>query len=215
MSLSSDPKPAFSPLSPGQMLGKYQIKQLIGRGGMAAVYRAHNPDLKQDVAIKVLYAQSLATENAIQSFRQEAQAVAALRHPNIIRVFDFHATDNLFFMVMELIDGPTLYQRVGNSKDGLSRSEALRIFTQLADAVAYAHEQGVIHRDIKSGNVLMLNDTHPILTDFGLARVMTSGSSVSGDQIAGRRLTCHQKLFWAKSSAEKVMFIRLAFYYMS
>ncbi|MHB8626173.1 MAG: bifunctional serine/threonine-protein kinase/formylglycine-generating enzyme family protein [Aggregatilineales bacterium] len=175
---TSLPNQPLSHLLPGQQLGKYEIKQLIGRGGMAEVYRALNPDLKQYVAIKVLHPQALDSESAIQQFRQEAQAVAGLRHPNIVRVFDFHASKNVFFMVMELIDGPSLHRLLATYPQGMPRPMALHIFTQLADAVAYAHEQGVIHRDIKPGNVLMLNNTHPVLTDFGLAR-MTNASRVS------------------------------------
>ncbi len=180
--LSNQP---LSNLAPGQQLGKYEIKQIIGRGGMAEVYRALNPDLKQYVAIKVLHPQALDSESAIQQFRQEAQAVAGLRHPNIVRVFDFHASKNVFFMVMELIDGPSLHRLLATYPQGMPRPMALHIFTQLADAVAYAHEQGVIHRDIKPGNVLMLNNTHPILTDFGLARMTSTARPSAAGIVAG------------------------------
>ena len=112
--LSSRSNNSFSSLQPGQKLGKYQIRQLIGHGGAAEVYRARNPDLNQDVALKVLHPNNLDTGDATRHFRQEAQAIAALRHPNIVRVFDFQTSNDLFYMVMELIDGPTLNQTLNN-----------------------------------------------------------------------------------------------------
>ena len=180
MSSNSAPNSRFS-LQAGQQLGKYQIKQLIGRGGAAEVYRALNPDLNQDVAIKVLHPDGFDMENSARRFRQEAQAIAALRHPNIVRVFDFSTTDDLFYMVMELIDGPTLHKMLNQYPHGMPKVLALDIFRQLADAVAYAHEQGIIHRDLKPSNALMLTDTHPVLTDFGLARALSNtGATVTG-----------------------------------
>lgn len=186
----------YSYLTAGQKLGKYEIKTLLGRGGMAEVYRALNPDLRQDVAIKVLHP-GLADPDAAQRFRHEAQAVAALQHPNIIRVFDFDTTTTLYFMVMELISGPTLRTVISHAPDGLPVDEALRIFKPLAEAVGYAHAHGTIHRDIKPGNVLMADNVRPVLMDFGLARIMgaermsatgqTSGTPtyMSPEQVAG------------------------------
>jgi serine/threonine protein kinase len=166
--------PSASPhsyLSPGFKLGKYEIKQLLGRGGMAEVYRALNPDLNQDVAVKVLHPHVVDTEAATIRFRQEAQAIAALTHPNIIRVFDFDIAGGIYYMVMELIDGPTLSQVMTNYQRGLPHEMALNVFRQIAEAVAYAHDRGTIHRDLKPGNVLMATNSRPVLTDFGLARI--------------------------------------------
>src|ERR1700732_2324873 len=92
----------LSYLSAGQKLGKYEIKSLLGRGGAAEVYRAYNPDLNHDVAIKLLHPNRLESSGTVAQLRREAQSIAALNHPNIIRVFDFQAEDHLFFMVMEL-----------------------------------------------------------------------------------------------------------------
>src|SRR5258706_11285916 len=153
--MSNSPTPSFSYLSPGQKLGKYEIRRLLGRGGMAEVYRALNPDLNQDVAIKVLHPHVVDTEAAISRFRREAQAIAALTHPNIIRVYDFDTINGVNFMVMELIDGPTLGALISQYPKGMPLDAALHIFTQLAEAVAFAHERGTVHRDIKPGNVLM------------------------------------------------------------
>src|SRR5215475_10734022 len=152
--MSNSPTPSFSYLSPGQKLGKYEIKALIGRGGMAEVYRALNPDLDRDVAIKLLYPQMLESDSEVRRFRREAQAIATLSHPNIVRVFDLQATADSFFMVMELIDGPTLRTVMKGYPNGMPAGIAINLFIQMANAVAYAHEQGIVHRDIKPANGL-------------------------------------------------------------
>lgn len=167
----SDVQP-YSYLKPGEMLGKYQIKALLGRGGMAEVYRALNPDLGQDVAIKVLHPHVVESADALTRFRQEAQAVAGLSHPNIIRVFDFSTQGRTHYMVMELITGKGLDAVLAAYPEGLPESEALKIFRQIAEAVGHAHAHGVIHRDIKPSNVLITETGRAILTDFGLSRVI-------------------------------------------
>src|SRR5215510_11242179 len=126
----SIPNRPLSYLSPGQKLGKYEIKSLLGRGGMAEVYRALNPDLNSDVAIKVLHPQVVETESSQTRFRKEAQAIASLSHPNIVRVFDFHADDQISFMVMELIEGPTLAQILRGYPQGMPRDLTVHIFRQ-------------------------------------------------------------------------------------
>jgi serine/threonine protein kinase len=162
----------FSYLSPGQKVGKYEIKALLGHGGMAEVYRALNPDLGQDVAIKVLRPHVLASADAVTRFRQEAQSIAALNHPNIVRVFDFEADGRLQYMVMELVNGNSLDKLIDRLPSGMPQESAVKLFRQIVDAVGYAHERGIIHRDIKPGNVLLAENDRAILTDFGLARVM-------------------------------------------
>ncbi|MBX3085752.1 MAG: SUMF1/EgtB/PvdO family nonheme iron enzyme [Anaerolineae bacterium] len=162
----------FSYLSPGQKLGKYEIKALLGHGGMAEVYRALNPDLGQDVAIKVLRPHILSSSDAVARFRQEAQSIAGLSHPNIVRVFDFSADGRLQYMVMELINGHSLDKLIDHLPKGMPQDMATKLFRQIVDAIAYAHERGIIHRDIKPGNVLLAENDRAVLTDFGLARVM-------------------------------------------
>jgi serine/threonine protein kinase len=161
----------LSYLSPGQKLGKYVIKALIGRGGAAEVYQASDPDLNRDVAIKLMHPNSLDAAHAISQLRHEAQAVAALNHPNIIRVYEFHAEHGIFFMVMELIGGPTLYTLIRKYPHGMPLPIVLNIFAQILNAVEYAHARGLIHRDIKPSNVLLADGFRPVLTDFGLAQV--------------------------------------------
>lgn len=164
-------QPKLSYLSPGQKLGKYEIRRLIGRGGMAEVYLAHNPDLNSDVAIKLLHPYIVNSEDMVRRFRQEAQAIASLNYPNIIRVFDFFANENTFYMVMEYVNGSNLRQLISEHSKGMPLPLLLQLFIPLAEAVAYAHEHGIVHRDIKPDNVLIADRTRPILTDFGIARV--------------------------------------------
>jgi len=161
-------------LKNGQTLGKYRIEGLIGRGNMAEVYRAFNPDLSQYVAIKVIHPMRLDDPETVARFRQEARAVASLSHPNILRVFDLDEQGGLSYMVMELIEGETLAKRIAAAPNGLPLSEVRRWFAQLCAALDYAHQRGVIHRDVKPSNIMIAADERLILTDFGLARLADS-----------------------------------------
>jgi serine/threonine protein kinase len=161
-------------LKNGQTLGKYRIEGLLGRGSMAEVYRAFNPDLAQYVAIKVIHPLRLDDPETVARFRQEARAAAALNHPNILRVFDLSEQDGLHYMVMELIEGETLAKRLAAAPKGLPLPEVRQWFRQLCDALDYAHQRGLIHRDIKPSNIMITADGRLILADFGLARLANS-----------------------------------------
>ncbi len=166
---------SVSYLQPDFQLGKYTIKSLLGRGGMAEVYRAYNPDLAQDVAIKVLNPSFVKSDEASTRFRREAQAIAGLSHPNIVRVYDFAVQDNYHYMVMELLDGVPLDELLHEYPQGMPYEQIKKYFSQLASAVSYAHEQGVIHRDIKPSNMIIVEE-RLVLTDFGLAKIMGQAS---------------------------------------
>ncbi|MCB9438597.1 MAG: SUMF1/EgtB/PvdO family nonheme iron enzyme [Anaerolineales bacterium] len=159
---------------PGSKLGKYEIKGLLGRGAMAEVYRATNPALNQDIAIKVMNPTMMESKEGAERFRREAQAIARLNHNHIVRVYDFDVQDGVHYMVMELLEGHTLREMILQSAGGLPPDRTRAIFKQIADAVGYAHQQGIIHRDIKPSNVVMVGE-RAVLTDFGLARL--SGQS--------------------------------------
>lgn len=174
----------------GQTLGHYQIVEKIGAGGMGEVYRAHDQHLQRDVALKILPAGLLADESLRKRFRREALAISKLNHPNIATVFDFATQDGVDFLAMEFIRGAPLTERV---KAGpLPNKEILRMGVQLLEGLAAAHEEGVIHRDLKPGNLMITSDARLKILDFGLATLVnpegvqeitlsiTDATSVSG-----------------------------------
>ena len=166
-------------LLPGSSLGRYQILELIGRGGMASVFRAHDPNLDRHVAVKVLPSYITDNPTLIDRFTQEAHSVARLVHPNIITVHDFGDDKGFTYIVMEHVTGGTLQDRLTRR---LTPSEALEFIAPLADALDYAHGQGIVHRDVKPSNVLLDADGKPILSDFGLARMLEGSSYLTGEQ---------------------------------
>ncbi len=163
----------------GKQLGKYKIIELLGQGGMAEVYKAYHPTLERHVAIKLIHAHLLNTAEATDRFRREAKVVAALRHHNIVQVHDFDVAENNFYMVMEYVPGVTLYdhlQKHHRYGRRLPLPEALTLFQTITAAVAHAHAQNIIHRDIKPANVLLTPEREPILTDFGLSKLVSDES---------------------------------------
>ncbi|HEY8641429.1 MAG TPA: serine/threonine-protein kinase, partial [Candidatus Dormibacteraeota bacterium] len=187
-------------LEPGTNLGPYRIVGEAGRGGMASVYKAHQAALARYVAIKVL-PDFFATEPGfLERFQQEAVAVAQLRHPNILAIFDYGDTDGVTYIVTEFVDGGTLAEQMGKP---LPVEYAVEILNPIAGALDYAHRRGVLHRDIKPSNVLLQHDGTPVLSDFGLAKMMMSANKritqsgmivgtpeyMSPEQCAGEDLT--------------------------
>ena len=159
----------------GQNLGRYRIVEPLGRGGMARVYRAYHPQLDRYVAIKVLRSDLVEEEEFLARFRREAQAVAALRHPNIVQVFDSDVQDDHYYMVMELLEGDTLRTRLNDYRareERLPLGESVRVLLDVLDALAYAHDQGMIHRDVKPANILLTRNGQAVLTDFGIAQIV-------------------------------------------
>ncbi len=167
---SSPPNPAKQ-----QVFGRYIIEEGIGGGGMADIFRAHDPRLDRPVAVKRLRPTLSGEEEVRARFQREAQALAGLRHPHIVQVYDFGIEDNHYYMVMEFIDGYDLKEHLNNLQAAgqtLSREESLRIATCVADALDYAHQRGMIHRDVKPSNILLTNDEGVFLTDFGVVRLL-------------------------------------------
>jgi len=156
-------------LAAGSRVGPYTIVALIGSGGMGDVYRARDPRLDRDVAIKVL--RSARDRVALDRFEREARAVASLTHPNALAVFDVGAENGVPYIVTELLAGTTLRKHLGKR---LPAGEALRIVRQIADVLTAAHEKGIVHRDLKPENVFLLPDGTVKLIDFGLARQVAS-----------------------------------------
>src|SRR6266498_1773143 len=176
-------------------LGKYELQQILGRGGMAEVWKAYDTQLRRAVAVKILHADLQNDPQFLARFEREAQAIASLHHPHIVQIYDFHvsrqpesAQDGLTcYMVMTYVEGQTLARFIRNrSRVGKIPpvEEIIHLFTAIGNAVDYAHQQGMIHRDLKPANILLdrQNTTRnpmgePILTDFGLARLLESPSS--------------------------------------
>jgi putative two-component system response regulator len=152
----------------GMTLGAYRLLDQIGRGGMASVHRAYHPALDRHVAIKVLPEFFAEDPDYRQRFLHEARSVARLTHPNILKVFDFGDEGGIPYIVMELVEGGTLGDRLGAP---MELHEVLGILAPLADALDHAHLRGVLHRDVKPSNILLRQDGTPVLADFGLAKM--------------------------------------------
>lgn len=168
----------------GTEIGPYTIIDELGQGGMARVYRARHRELDRTVAIKIMHQNSRANEALTARFNREAQIIARLEHPHIVPVYDYNWFEQQPYLVMKVIDGHTLKARM--QQGSLSDAEILAILTPVADALDYAHGNGVLHRDIKPSNIVITVNGHPYLTDFGLARLAASGeSSLSSDVLLG------------------------------
>jgi serine/threonine protein kinase len=160
----------------GQMLGRYRIVEALGEGGMAQVFKAFQPGLERVVAVKVLPEYYMRDERFLARFQREAQAIAQLSHPNILPVYDFGREGNLTFIVMQYVDGGTLKKLMG---DELSYERIGALLGQVADALDYAHGQGILHRDVKPGNILIERGQRALLSDFGLAKMVGSQEQIT------------------------------------
>ena len=163
-------------LRAGDTVGRYRIVAKLGQGGMATVYRAFQASLQRDVALKVLRPGFSQDAEFRGRFEREAIAIARLRHPHIVQVFDFEATpDGDYVLAMEFLEGGTLMERLAQLRSSgrrIDRSEAVRIVGEVAEALGYAHEQGVVHRDVKPSNVMLTRKDWAVVTDFGIARIL-------------------------------------------
>lgn len=155
----------------GAKLGSYEITEAIGEGGMARIYKGFHPELNRFTAIKVVNWGLQEDPEFTERFRREAQAIAILRHPNIVQIFDFGKHSSGYFMVMEFIDGSDLQVLLREHRarnELLPKDKVIRVIREIAGALDYAHGRGVIHRDVKPSNIMLTREGQPILTDFGL-----------------------------------------------
>ena len=166
------------PQTPRVLSGRYELSHLVARGGMAEVYRAHDRLLDRPVALKVLFPELSVDRAFVERFRREAQAAANLSHPNIVPVFDWGEDGGTYFIVMEFIDGRAL-SSILRSAGPMHPDRAAEIGADVAVALAYAHRHGVIHRDVKPGNVLITEDGIVKVTDFGIARAINTEESLT------------------------------------
>lgn len=154
----------------GQTLSNYQIVSEIGRGGMAVVYKAYQPSLNRYVALKVLHSYLGYDQAFVTRFLREARTAANLSHPNIIKIHEAGEASGIYFIAMEFVGGGSLHSRMQQRRGPLDLVTALNLLTQIASALDYAHAQGIVHRDVKPSNVLLTQQGHAVLTDFGIAK---------------------------------------------
>ncbi len=167
----------------GMTLGPYRIIERIGRGGMATVYKAYHAAMDRDVAIKVLPEEFSEDPSFLARFEREARTVARLQHTNILPVFNYGQERGIPYLVMPYISTGTLKDYLAETQ--LSLEEVARILSQIADALDYAHQRGILHRDIKPGNVLLDESRNALLSDFGLTRMAEATSSLTGTGVIG------------------------------
>ena len=166
-----------------QKIGKYEIQDVLGKGGMGSVYRGFDPAISRAVAIKAIAKASVGEEDLkhiMQRFRHEAQAVGRLVHPRIVQIYDYGEDDAVAYIVMELVNGKTLAQHLQQEVNYETR-EVGEIIRQLLDGLEHAHAAGVIHRDVKPSNILINNDGRIKISDFGIARIESSQLTQVGD----------------------------------
>lgn len=163
------------------LLDRYEVLGLIGEGGMATVYRARDTRLKRDVAVKVMLPALIRDLTVRKRFEHEAQTIANLRHPNILTVYDYGQTDDgRLYLVVDYVEGGTLQDRL---EGPLPPEKVVEIVAQVADALDYAHRQGLIHRDVKPNNILIDREGRPLLADFGLAKPIQTDKNLTADGV--------------------------------
>ena len=151
-------------------LGRYEIRSPIGAGGMGEVYLAEDTQLKRSVALKVLPSDFTQNEDRLRRFIQEAEAAAALNHPNIAHIYEVGEADGTRFIAMEYVDGVTLYEKIHHEKTPLRK--LLKYLVQVAEGLAKAHAASIVHRDLKPDNIMISRDEYAKILDFGLAKLV-------------------------------------------
>jgi serine/threonine-protein kinase len=157
-------------LEPGQKLFEYEIVRLLGQGGAATVYEAHDRMLDRQVAIKQLLPDKVKDEKRVKRFVQEAQIAAALEHPNVVTIYGLRLEDQQFYMILEYLAGGSLQELV-DQQGKLSVAHAVKLTSGVCEGLAKLHSKGIIHRDVKAENILLTADGRPKITDFGVAHV--------------------------------------------
>jgi serine/threonine protein kinase len=178
---ATSPPDEILPLEIGSTFQGLQVLEFIARGGMGVVYKARQPDLNRIVALKVLSPKLAEDPEFAQRFNGEAKVLALLGHPNIVQVYDFGRASDLYYLVMEYVEGNSLRQILRKGRVGCD--EVLRLLSQVCTALEYAHHQGIVHRDIKPENILVDTEGRVKIADFGLAKIMPrNGSTAAGTQ---------------------------------
>jgi serine/threonine protein kinase len=168
--------------------GRYQIESLLGQGGMSAVYKGTDPNLRRAVAIKLIHGHLSEDPQFVSRFEEEAAAVAQLKHPNIIQVYDFDNDGDTYYMVLEFVPGETLQARLrklNQAGNHMSPDQARNLVAGICDALEYAHQRGMIHRDVKPANVMITPEGQPILMDFGIAKIVGGKQHTATGNVVG------------------------------
>src|SRR2546423_7586031 len=173
-------------ITAGTKLGRYEIRSQIGEGGMGEVYRAFDPKINREVAIKILPAALSADKDRLARFEQEAQAAGGLNHPNILVIHHIDTHDGAPYIVSELLEGETLRDRMGGV--AVAQRKAIDYALQTAHGLAAAHEKGIIHRDLKPENLFVTNDGRVKILDFGLAKLAVGDGTKSQTEVPTRRV---------------------------
>ena len=171
------------PLAPKTQLGRYEIRSLLGVGGMGEVYLSQDTSLNRRVALKVLPAEVASNHDRMRRFKQEASAAASLNHPSIAHIYEIGESDGLHFIAMEYVDGVTLRAKIHDEDEELSK--LLRVLQHVAEGLAKAHDAGIVHRDLKPDNVMITSDGHGKVLDFGLVKLLEpqpASGSVSSEE---------------------------------
>lgn len=164
-------------IEPGMSLGRYTILGIVGRGGMASVYKAHHAALDRTVALKVMRASLTEDPEFVERFRREARAIARLEHPNIVQVFDFDEIDGRSVLAMQYLEGGTLKDLIVGRGAPMPMQESAQVVRGIADALDHAHGSDIIHRDVKPSNVMLTKGGRVVVTDFGIAKIVGSSST--------------------------------------
>ncbi|MGB5658410.1 MAG: serine/threonine-protein kinase, partial [Thermoanaerobaculia bacterium] len=171
----------------GETLSHYRILDKLGKGGMGEVFLAEDTTLKRKVALKVLPPELATSQERLERFQREAESLASLNHPNIVTIHTVEEDGGVRFLTMEWVDGQTLAELVG--KGGIPLERIFEIATPLADALAVAHSKGVVHRDLKPGNVMVTDDGRVKVLDFGLAKLLEEEPDLVATEMATEALT--------------------------
>lgn len=167
----------------GQVFGQYQLQSVIGRGGMAVVYRARQVNLERDVAVKIISAQAINTINLVARFKREADLIARLEHPHILPIYDYGQHEDYLYLVLRLMEGGSLDQRIKGHP--LPLDDIDRLIQQIGSALDYAHTHDVVHRDLKPNNILLDNFGNAYLMDFGIAKILSATNLTTTSTLMG------------------------------
>src|SRR5687768_8510387 len=176
--MSNDKWKMSMPLAPKTQIDRYEIRSLLGAGGMGEVYQAQDTSLNRRVALKVLPPEVASNHDRMRRFKQEASAAASLNHPSIAHIYEIGESNGLNFIAMEYVAGLTLRTKIHDEGEELSK--LLRALQHVAEGLAKAHDVGIVHRDLKPDNVMITSDGHGKILDFGLAKLLEKSVEASG-----------------------------------